>query len=213
MTRAALQCAQMLCALGLGLSLGMFYDIYRIFIKKQHGRAWCWFGDLIWWLSALAWSFWVLVKISWADLRIPIIIAVFAGILVYLYYFSPALSHVYKRTAEITVKIIKKLFSVIIRILSIIFFPLVFITGGIYRITAFIISVISKAATKLIGKSNKLYNKKKSEYKVKKQAANIKKAEKKHSNSKNKSTKKTEKSNKRKARKRKKEKAENDKIL
>ena len=201
MSSAALQCAQMLCALGLGLSLGMFYDIYRIFIKKQRSKAWCWFGDLAWWLLALVWSFGILVKISWADLRIPIIITVFAGIFVYLYYFSPVLSDLYKKVVNLAVKTIKRIFSIFIRILSIIFSPLVFVTGLAYKIVYGIISLIKKIGKSFKGKSNKTYHKKKSKHQAKKQAKKQKKSEKQR-------VEKSKKSNKRKVKKNRSKKAD-----
>lgn len=136
MTRAGLQCAQMLCALGLGLSLGIIYDIYRIFIKKNHGKVWCWLGDFFWWLIALTWSFFLLLKISWAELRIPIVAAVFIGIVVYLYYFSPVLAELYRKFAAFLVRFVKRLYHILVRLLGIIFSPLVFITGLVYKIIA-----------------------------------------------------------------------------
>lgn len=138
MTRAGLQCAQLLCALGLGLSLGIIYDIYRIFIKKNHGKVWCWLGDFLWWLIALSWSFFLLLKISWAELRIPIVAAVFIGIVVYLYYFSPVLADVYKKFAAFLVRLVKRLYRIIVRLLSIIFSPVVFVTGLAYKIIAWL---------------------------------------------------------------------------
>lgn len=136
MTRAGLQCAQLLCALGLGLSLGIIYDIYRIFIKKNHGKAWCWLGDFLWWLIALTWSFFLLLKISWAELRIPIVAAVFVGIVLYLYYFSPVLADFYKRFAKLLVRFIKGVYRFIVRLLGIIFSPVVFVTGLVYKLVA-----------------------------------------------------------------------------
>lgn len=134
MTRAGLQCAQMLCALGLGLSLGVIYDLYRIFIKKGHGKAWCRLGDLLWWIVALGWTFLLLVRISWAEMRIPIVVAVFLGIAVYLYYFSPVLSQVYKKSAAVLKSIFKRLLNIVVKVISLLFAPAVFLSGLLYKI-------------------------------------------------------------------------------
>ncbi len=136
MTRAGLQGAQILCALGLGLSLGVLYDFYRTFLKKNRKGLWCWLGDFLWWLAALMWTFFLLVKISWAELRIPVVAAVFGGIAVYLYYFSPVLRPLYRKGVRCLGRVLNGLRRLIVRIVSCLFAPLIFFTGGIYRIGA-----------------------------------------------------------------------------
>lgn len=170
MTRAGLQCAQLLCALGLGLSLGVIYDMYRIFIKKNHGKAWCWLGDFIWWLVALVWSFYLLVKISWAELRIPIVGAVFLGIVTYLYYFSPVLSDIYKKIASLLVGFIKRLFKIIIRLLGMIFSPIVLLTGIVYRFCSWFVNLFGRIFRKWGRASGKMHRKHKSKQQKKKAA-------------------------------------------
>lgn len=164
MTRVGLQFAQMLCAFGLGLSLGIIYDIYRLFIKKNRGGIWCLFGDLLWWLAALVWTFFLLVKISWAELRIPVILAVFLGIIIYLYYFSPVLSDVYKKFFWLLKKIFKTLFDLLIKIIGIIFAPLVWISSILYNIYNF----LKKILLKIFSVFDKRITNKKAKRKIKK---------------------------------------------
>lgn len=136
MTRAGLQGAQILCALGLGLSLGVLYDFYRTFLKKNRKGLWCWLGDFLWWLAALAWTFFLLVKISWAELRIPVVSAVFGGIVVYLYYFSPVLRPLYRKGGRWLGRALNSLRRLTVGIVSFLFAPLVAFIGGIYRLCA-----------------------------------------------------------------------------
>ena len=183
MTRAGLQCAQMLCALGLGLSLGIIYDFYRIFLKKNHGALWCWLGDFLWWAVALGWTFWLLIRISWAELRIPIVLAVFLGIVVYLYYFSPVLSEVYKKSAGLLKKICRRCWNIAVKIVAAVFSPLVLLSSFIYKILVGLLAVFCKIFGGMLGFGKKFYNKKSVKKKVRRAAKAQKRAAKKQKKS------------------------------
>ena len=160
MTRAGLQCAQMLCALGLGLSLGVIYDFYRIFLKKNHGARWCWLGDFLWWALALVWTFFLLVRISWAELRLPVVLAVFGGIIVYLYYFSPVLREIYQKAAHLLKKFCLAFWAFAAKIIRLIFAPIVFISSLLYKIVGGLLWFFRKMGGELLGFGKKTKSRK-----------------------------------------------------
>lgn len=91
MDRAELQAVQLAAALVLGLGLGLFYDLYRVWFRQVRGRFWPALGDIVWWLSALGLAFAGLYQINGAELRLPVLALTAAGVCLYLGVCSPVL--------------------------------------------------------------------------------------------------------------------------
>ena len=133
---ASIQAAQSLCTFLLGVSIGLAYDIYRLLLPVKPRQKRRLLYDSLWWLLITLWTFIGLYKITWAELRFTILIFLLFGIAVYLYYFSPVM----KKFLSIIINIIKRLFDIIFRLLARIFtiliWPIVWLSGCIYKILA-----------------------------------------------------------------------------
>ena len=91
MDRAELQAVQLVLALGLGVGLGFFYDIYRVWFRQLRGRFWPALGDIAWWLAALGLAFGGLYHINGVELRLPVLALTAGGVCLYLALLSPLL--------------------------------------------------------------------------------------------------------------------------
>ncbi|WP_350343746.1 spore cortex biosynthesis protein YabQ [Proteinivorax tanatarense] len=130
-----------LVMLVLGVILGMLYDIYR-FLKGRLG----WKGrelyltDGVFWLIVTVVAFCVLLLSNWGQLRVYIFISIFAGLVFYLSILSKLFIKILIKTEQVLCqswKIIKDFFRVIrniigfiikffLRVISIIFWPIIF---------------------------------------------------------------------------------------
>jgi len=164
MNMAAIQAAQSLCTFVLGLSIGFLYDLYRLLLphkpnKRQKRRL---LYDALWWLFITIWSFTALYHISWAELRLPLLIALLLGVAIYLYYFSPAL----KKPLAAILALVQKLLSfglhILAAVLRLLFLPFVRLAGLFYRIIAGF-GLICSRITKKIMHIHKKYKKPKTQ--------------------------------------------------
>ncbi len=69
MDRAEFQAVQLVLAFALGIALGVFYDVYRVWFRGAHRRAAKGLGDIIWWLLALGLAAGAFYRINSLSLR------------------------------------------------------------------------------------------------------------------------------------------------
>lgn len=76
---ADIQAVQLALSFGLGLLLGVFYDVYRVWFRAS-GRRWLkGVGDIIWWLLALLLAALAMYRINGLQLRaFPLVLAALA---------------------------------------------------------------------------------------------------------------------------------------
>ena len=134
MDRASLQAAQILCAFGLGLTLGLFYDFYRIWLRKGRKKVAAAVGDVLWWIFALLWAFFWLLQINWAELRIPVVLMVFLGLGLYIFCFSPIFLPLFTKMWQGVAAILRFLGQTLVQALQLFFAPVVFCSGLCYRL-------------------------------------------------------------------------------
>ena len=134
MDRASLQAAQILCAFGLGLTLGLFYDFYRIWLRKGRKKMAAAVGDVLWWTFALLWAFFWLLQINWAELRIPVVLMVFLGLGLYIFCFSPIFLPLFNWIWQGIAAILRFLGQTLLQALQLLFAPVVICSGFCYRL-------------------------------------------------------------------------------
>lgn len=93
MDRAELQALQLAMSLCLGLGLGFFYDIYRVWFRKVQvrDRLLAGVGDILWWVLALVIAMVGLYRINGLELRFPVLALAAAGVCVYMGFLSPVI--------------------------------------------------------------------------------------------------------------------------
>lgn len=167
---ASVQAAQTLCAFLLGASIGLGYDIYRLLLPKKPGKKSRLFFDSLWWLAVTVWTLFWLYRITWGELRFTVFFFLLLGIAVYLYYFSPVI----KKLLAFMFNIIKVILSFILRLATKIFliltWPLVWLSGFFYRISAGIFGFGHRQGTKTKTLTKKLGGKIKKRLKTKTKA-------------------------------------------
>lgn len=91
MDRAELQAMQLAMAMCLGLGLGFFYDVYRVWFRRVKLRWLAGAGDIIWWGLALLLAMGGLYRINGLELRFPVLALTVAGVCVYMGLLSPVI--------------------------------------------------------------------------------------------------------------------------
>lgn len=89
--RSEMQAVQLGLALNLGVVLGLWYDMYRVWFRHCRGRIWRGVGDILWWVAALGLSVVALYHINGVELRLPVLLLVVAGLCLYMGLLSPVL--------------------------------------------------------------------------------------------------------------------------
>ncbi len=133
MERAELQAVQLLMAFALGMSLGLFYDFYRLWLHngKKKIRA---IGDICWCLCAMVWTFACLYFINGAEIRFMIFAFGFLGISLYLGFLSPVILPILSKMLNIILKISTFVWRIFENVLQIFLLPVVWIFELIMKI-------------------------------------------------------------------------------
>ncbi len=99
--RSELQAVQLALALMLGVALGFWYDIYRVWFRRCRGRMLRGAGDILWWLSVLILSVVALYHINGIELRVPVLLLVAGGLSLYMGLLSPVLFPLLQNVARL----------------------------------------------------------------------------------------------------------------
>ena len=94
------QFLQIAITMGVGLLMGLFYDIYRLMrLRVAYRRFWAAFSDLLWWLFALVFVFGSLMWLTWGEVRFYLLLGLLAGFVLYRYYLHPFFERLARQTA------------------------------------------------------------------------------------------------------------------
>lgn len=140
-----------------GLIVGVLFDIYRaIRYHIKPSRIKTFFGDLLFWILAVAIIFYFLIKSNFGELRGYIFIGLFLGAYLYIKTLS-------KIVYPLSIRILNAFFIVIKKLLNIIFLPFSIIKKAFKPLTNHIkkIVTISKVSVKDMKRYIKIISKKK----------------------------------------------------
>lgn len=122
---AEFQAAQLVLSCCLGLGLGLFYDIYRVWFRAPGGRWLKGLGDIVWWLLALAVAAAALYHINGLELRLfPLALAA-AGCCLEQALISPRFFPLLEGVCRFGLRLFRRLLRLLRRLLECLLLPLV----------------------------------------------------------------------------------------
>ncbi|GEM_PF-5934822 len=84
------QLFQVISSLGIGFSVGLFYDVHRL-ITRGFARWLIALLDVLWGILAAGWIFFCLLLVNWGQLRIYTLLFILAGFIFWWFFVSPGL--------------------------------------------------------------------------------------------------------------------------
>lgn len=155
MERAEFQAVQLVLAFGLGLSLGLFYDFYRLWLLggKKKIRA---VGDLCWCILAMIWTFGGLYFINGGEIRFMVCAFGFLGMTLYLGFLSPVILPILKALLGVILKILAFLWRLFETVLHIFLLPVVWIFELIMKVLGCVFAFIMGIFAYVVGLFGKL---------------------------------------------------------
>lgn len=134
MDRAELQAVQLALALALGMSLGLFYDAYRVWFRSIRHPLWRGIGDIVWWAAAFGCSAAALYYINGMQLRLPVLALALAGVCLYMGFFSPVIFPLLSRLLGLLCRLVCGLLRLLGRLLALLLLPVVWVADALLRL-------------------------------------------------------------------------------
>lgn len=134
MDRAEFQAVQLVLAFALGLGLGTFYDVYRVWFRGAHRRAAKGLGDIIWWLAALSLSAWAFYRINSLALRAAPLALALLGVAVQQWVVSPWAFPLLQRFCHAMGRAIRWVMQLLQRVVAFLLLPLVWPVELVFRL-------------------------------------------------------------------------------
>lgn len=136
----------LLLMFGSGALLGIFLDVYRVLARRFTLRGWpISLIDLLFWVSAACFVFGILLWSNWGEMRFYIMLAIIAGILLYLRLLTKPVTAVLTKLLHFIERLITKL----IRLFEVLFYrPIVRLFMLLWKIIRTLLLYIWKIITK-----------------------------------------------------------------
>lgn len=144
---AEIQAAQLGLSFALGLALGLFYDVYRVWFRAAERRWLRSLGDIVWWLAALFLAAWAMYRINGLALRgFPLALAM-AGCVVEQVLISPCFFPLIRRLCGGLLAVGRRLFGLLRRLLELVLTPLVWPVELAFRLMV----IVKRLSARLLG--------------------------------------------------------------
>ena len=144
MDRAELQAVQLASALVLGLVLGLFYDVYRVWFRTEKKHISRGLGDVLWWLAALLMVAAALYHINGLQLRAAPLMLVAGGVVLQQGVISPWTFPMLQRLVWLLVRTVRLLIRIMHRVLAIALLPLLWVVELLFRLTMLVHRLIRR---------------------------------------------------------------------
>ncbi len=151
MDRAEFQAVQLVLAFALGLALGVFYDVYRVWFRGAHRRAAKGLGDIIWWLLALSLAAGAFYRINSLSLRAAPLALALLGVAVQQGLISPWAFPLLQRFCRAVGRFLGWLFELLQRAVAFLLLPLVWPVELAFRLLL-VLARLVRRVTSLFGR-------------------------------------------------------------
>jgi spore cortex biosynthesis protein YabQ len=145
--RAEWQAVQLGLCFVLGLALGLFYDVYRVWFRSERRGGLRGLGDVCWWLAALLLVVLALYRINGLELRLPSLAAIAAGVCLHLGLLSPHVYPLLYRLFRAVFHLLADVCRLMARLLTLLLTPFVLVVEMGFRLL-----LVLRAVLKWLGR-------------------------------------------------------------
>ena len=144
MDRAEFQAVQLVLAFVLGVGLGIFYDVYRVWFRRTQARAVKGLGDIIWWLAALGLAAWAFYRINSLSLRAAPLALALLGVAVQQWLVSPWAFPLLQRFCHAAERFLGWVMQLLQRAVAFMLLPLVWPVELVFRLLLVLMHLVRR---------------------------------------------------------------------